>query len=103
VPIKKKWSKYSKENLKKLGKTTGGYEVADKNKKHLGTGKSESPNVGVASRIKTKKKKHPAIQHFRVEEESFFESGGDIERRHAAAYRKKHNGKNPPIDKRLPS
>jgi hypothetical protein len=100
VPIQKKWSRYSGENLKKLRGTTGAYEVADKNKKPMDIGKGESSG-GVASRIRAKKKKHPAIRYFRVEEESFLESATEKEARHAAAHLKKY-GKRPLINKRSP-
>lgn len=101
MPIKKKWSRYSEENLKKLGDTRGTYEVADKNKKKaMDIGKGESSG-GVASRIRAKKKKYPAIRYFRVEEVSFFESATEKEARHAAAHRKKY-GKKPSKTKRSP-
>jgi len=90
MPIQKKWSRLTKDNLKKLGNIRGAYEVANRNKKTLDIGKGESTNTGVAGRIKTKKKLYPSIQYFRVEEENIFENGRDIEAKHAKAYQGKY-------------
>jgi hypothetical protein len=97
MPIRKKWSKLTDENLAKVSNRAGVYELADKNKKReIDIGKAEKLN----RRLKQKRKLRTEAKYFRVQERIFL-SAKELEADHSKKFQEKH-GRKPKDTKRSP-
>jgi predicted GIY-YIG superfamily endonuclease len=92
MPIKKPWSRYDSEHIKKSPNEGGVYELADKNKKTTYIGGSQK---SVRSRLEAHKSepKHSSAKYFRHKPEGMFDSGIRMEGSHSKKYATKHGTK----------
>lgn len=103
MPIRKRWSRFTRENVLKLPDNRGAYELANRDKRIIDTGGSDDFSVGVRGRLLShlNKNKYPTARYFRCEFASFFKSGIKMEASHGKKFVKKHSRK-PRYTKRLP-
>ncbi|MBN1691054.1 MAG: hypothetical protein JW901_08535 [Dehalococcoidia bacterium] len=97
--IRKKWTKLTTQNLKKVPPAPGAYELASRNKKQIDTGGS---NTSLHRRLPEKRKIRNTAAYFRYDVASFFRSGFDLEAEYSRRFQKKH-GRKPKYTKRSPS
>ena len=103
MPIWKKWSKFTKENILKLPIERGAYELADKNKNKIDGGGSDSERSGVRGRLLSRLRlnNNPDARYFRVISAPLVRSGIGMEatlnKRHVKRY-----GEKPKDTKRVP-
>ncbi len=102
MPIQKKWSKLTPDNIKKLGNERGAYELANKQKKTIDIGGSDGKG-GIRSRLESRRRegKPPTATHFRAEKAGMFEIGISLEAKHSAKYQEKE-GRKPRYTERSP-
>lgn len=100
MPIPKKWSKITPENIKKIPHKKGAYELGDKKKQIIDIGGSE---VSTRSRIlkKIRTIKNPKPRHFRYQSAKTSGSGIKLEAKESDKYIKRA-GKKPKHMKRSP-
>ena len=99
MPIRKKWSRLSSGNLRKVPDKPGVYELASRNKRTIDIGGS---NRSVRKRLTSKRKTRGTANFFRFLTASIFgDSGIGMEARHSKKYSKKH-GRKPKYTKRSP-
>ncbi len=98
MPIRKKWTKLTPKNIKKVPKSPGVYELTSRNKKApIDIGKSEN----LQRRLKEKKKLRKTATHFRFEFPSMLGTATESEAKHSKKFQKKH-GHKPKQTKRSP-
>jgi hypothetical protein len=102
MPIPKKWSKFTDENVKKLDKQRGTYELANRSKRTIDVGGSDG-NDGVRGRLMShlRNNKYPTATYFRVQNAGIFDRGIELEASHSHKHQEKH-GKKPRYTKRSP-
>lgn len=98
MPVKKRWTAYTRANMEKISKELCGmYEIADKNDKIIYIGGSRSRGVGIRGRLINHliNKKFPSAKSFRYEAEEFlgFDDGIDMERKHSQKFIAKYKAK----------
>ena len=102
MPVHKKWSKFTSDNVKKMGKERGAYEIANRDKKTIDIGGSDAKS-GVRGRLmsRLREEKPPTAKYFRTEKADTFTRGIDSEASHSDKYQDKH-GKKPRYTQRSP-
>jgi len=103
MPIPKKWSRFNRENVSKVPKVPGVYEIANQKKTTIDRGGSDA-QTGVYGRLsqRLRNKKPPTGKHFRFQTAGLFQTGIGLEATHAEKFRKQHHGRNPRYTKRSP-
>lgn len=103
MPIHKKWSRFTEENVKKLPKETGVYELANKDKRNIDIGGSDGKTTKVRGRLlrHLSSNKYPTAKYFRCKFAGLLDSGIDMEAQESAKFQKKH-GRKPRYTKRSP-
>jgi hypothetical protein len=103
MPIPKKWSKFTKDNVKKLDGSRGSYELANKDKRIIDIGGSDCGSGGCRNRLHShlRGNKYPTAKFFRVHKADIFDSGISLEASHSVKYQRK-TGKKPRYTKRSP-
>ena len=103
MPIRKRWFKFTLENVKKLPIERGAYELASNNKRLIYIGKSDSELSGVRGRLLShlRTNKYPTATFFRFVDAPLLVKGSSIEALLGNRYDKKHHRK-PKYNKRLP-
>jgi hypothetical protein len=103
MPIPKKWSRFNKENVRKVPKEHGVYEIANSKKAIIDQGGSDA-KTGMRGRLsqRLRVKKPPTGKHFRFQTAGLFQTGIGLEAAHAEKYKKQHHGRKPPHTKRSP-
>jgi len=96
--IRKRWTKLTSQNIKKVPPEPGAYELASRNKKQIDTGGS---NTNLRRRLTEKRKVRKTASKFRYEVASLFQSGFELEAEHSKRFQKKH-GRKPKHTKRSP-
>jgi hypothetical protein len=103
MPVKKRWAKFTRENIEKIPKGKRGvYEIANSKKEVIYCGSSDS-DLGVRGRLIDHliHKKFRTAAYFRYEIAPLFTRAKDMEARHALKQRLK-TGKKPIGIKRSP-
>lgn len=105
MPIQKRWTRFTRENIEKLDSSRGTYEIADRAKEIIYIGGSDSAG-GVRGRLISHliNKKFPTAEYFRcvrVHDGIFSLSGIRLESEQAQKFREKHS-KKPSCMKRAP-
>jgi hypothetical protein len=103
MPIAKKWSKLTRDNINKLSDARGTYELANKDKRTIDIGGSDCGNGGCRSRLQShlRNNKYPTAKYFRVQKADIFTRGIDLEASHSAKFQSQ-NGRKPRFTKRSP-
>jgi hypothetical protein len=103
MPIQKKWSKFTPDNVKRLRNGHGAYELSNRDKRIIDTGGSNSVNNGVRSRLQShlRDNRYPTAKYFRCEFAGLFTNGTDLEAAHSQKYQERH-GRKPRYTKRSP-
>ena len=103
MPIRKRWSKFTLETIKKLPIERGSYEIASNNKRVIYIGKSDSELSGVRGRLLShlRTNRFPTARYFRAVDAPLLVKGSSIEALLGNRYEKKHQRK-PKYSKRLP-
>lgn len=102
MPIRKKWSEFTPENVSKLSNERGSYELANRQKRIVDIGGSDGKG-GVRSRLQQRLRdgKPPTAKYFRTEEAGLFSSGISSEASHSKKYQEQH-GRKPRYTQRSP-
>ena len=103
MPIRKRWSSFTLENVKKLPNERGSYELGSNNKRVIYIGSSDSEVSGIRGRLLThlRTNKFPTAKYFRVVYAPLLVKGTSIEALLGKRYANKHI-KKPKYTKRLP-
>jgi hypothetical protein len=102
MPIPKKWSRVSKNKINGIPKgERGAYELANREKRTIYQGGSDSSNVGVRSRLKSHIKRLPTAKYYRYETAGIFDNGISMEASHSKKFQEKH-GRKPRYTQRSP-
>ena len=103
MPIKKRWTRFTIANVEKLPNRKGVYELANRSKKIIDIGGSDSRTIGVKGRLLShlKANKYPTAWYFRCDFALWGDSGIDMEASHGSKFKEKH-GRRPRYTKRLP-
>lgn len=103
MPIKKKWTKFTLDNVKKMPNKRGAYELANATKRIIDQGGSDSPISGVRGRLISHlgENKYPTAKYFRCEFIDLFGSGITLEASHSKKFQEQH-GRKPRYTKRSP-
>jgi len=99
MPIKKRWSEFTWDNLEEVPAEPGVYELGNRDGEITYTGSSKNLEERLKTHKRTGDKGRPA--YFRYETSGLFESHKEIEARHAERYKEKH-GELPPKQQRAP-
>jgi hypothetical protein len=101
--IQKKWTRFTRENVKKLPNWRGAYELANAFKIVIDQGGSDSPISGIRGRLLSHLAtgKYPTARYFRVEFVGFLNSGIGLEASHAKRFHDKY-GRKPKYTERSP-
>ncbi len=99
MPIRKKWMKFDLENISKVPKVAGAYELANSNKTQIDDGGS---NTSLQRRLREKKAMYPTATYFRYDTPRLFQTGFELEAEHSHKYQSKH-GNRPKKNKRSPT
>lgn len=100
MPIPKRWSRFTKDNIGRTPDEGGAYEIADRNRNIIYQGGSErSIRVRLASHMRSKR--CPGATYFRCSESYWIESGIDKEAKHSEKYQNQY-GRKPKYTKRSP-
>ena len=92
MPIQKRWTRFTVENVKKLPNERGAYELANNNKRIVDIGGSDSESTGVRGRLLShlRTNKYPTARYFRAEFAGILRSGIGIEASHSRKYAEQH-------------
>ena len=103
MPIPKKWSKFTKDNVSKLDGSRGSYELANREKRIIDIGGSDCGNGGCRNRLQShlRENRYPTATYFRVHEANLFDSGISLESSHSAKYQQR-TGRKPRYTQRSP-
>lgn len=100
MPIRKRWSGFTLENVLRVRDKPGVYELANRSSRVINTGGSDSSvSDRLLSHLRTNR--YPTAVYFRCEYAGFFESGIQMEAIHSERFQKKHRRK-PRYTKRSP-
>lgn len=99
MPIQKRWSRFSWDNIEGVPDDAGVYELGNSNGEVVYVGKSENLRQRLIQHKNDPSKSRS--KYFRYELAGLFDSPSDMERRHGEKYQEEH-GSLPPKQKRLP-
>lgn len=99
MPIKKKWSAFTRDNLGEVPEAPGVYDLGNSKGEITYSGSSQDLRERLETHKRTGDKGRPTLFRFQVA--GFFEDHVDAEARHAERYREQH-GSLPPKQQRAP-
>lgn len=93
MPVEGRWYKFKPENVKLLAKGLRGiYDLGNIQKAIIDTGSSDSPNVGIRSRLLShlRDNKYPTARYFRYRLAGAFDNPKDMEAYSILRHARKH-------------
>ena len=102
MPIRKRWSKFTKQLIDSVPTKDGIYELADVKDEIVYIGSSDK-GEDIRGRLRFhKKNKSRTIKSFRFILASFLQSAIAMEQQHCELFKAKHGGKLPRLQKKMP-